>query len=204
MKLFDAGKAPNPRRVRIFFAEKQIPLPEIVPVDLGALAQKGEDFVRLNPSGQTPVLLLDDGTALSETMAICRYLEALQPEPPLFGTDAKSQAIVEMWNRRIEFGLYLAAQAVYRHGHPGMARMEVPQLPDWAEANRPRVFQNLAILDRQLADNTFVCGEAFTVADITAGVVVDFLRWARLTVPPEMENVLRWHAGLTARSSWGA
>jgi glutathione S-transferase len=204
MKLFDAGKTPNPRRVRIFFAEKNIPLPELVPVDLTKLEQKSSTFIKLNPSGLTPVLVLDDGTALSETMAICRYLEALHPEPALFGAGAKGQAIVEMWNRRIEFGLYLTAQAVFRHSHPAMAQMEVPQLPQWAEANRPRVIQNLAILDEQLGGNAFVCGDSFTVADITAGIMVDFLRWARMTVPPDMGNILRWHASLVARPSWSA
>lgn len=204
MKLFDAGKAPNPRRVRIFFAEKNIALPELIPVDLAALEQKTDDFVKLNPSGQTPVLVLDDGTALSETMAICRYLEALHPQPPLFGTDPRGQAVVEMWNRRIEFGLYLTAQAVFRHSHPAMAKMEVPQLPDWAEANRPRVLRNLAILDQQLAENAFVCGDTFSVADITAGIVVDFLRWARMAVPTDMVHVARWHGAITARTSWSA
>jgi glutathione S-transferase len=204
MKLFDAGKTPNPRRVRIFFAEKNIPLPEIIPVDLTKLEQKTSAFIKLNPSGLTPVLILDDGTALSETMAICRYLEALHPEPALFGTGAKGQAIVEMWNRRIEFGLYLTAQAVFRHSHPAMAQLEVPQLPEWAEANRPRVIQNLAILDEQLAGNAFVCGDSFSVADITAGIMVDFLRWARMAVPPEMVNILRWHTSLVARPSWSA
>lgn len=204
MKLFDAGKTPNPRRVRIFYAEKGVPLPEIIPVDLAKMEQKSSAFTKLNPSGLTPVLLLDDGTALSETIAICRYLEALHPEPALFGTSAREQAIIEMWNRRIEFGLYLAAQAVFRHSHPAMAQMEVPQLPEWAEANRPRVIKNLAILDQQLGDNAFVCGNAFSVADITGGIVVDILRWARMAVPPEMGNVLRWHASLVARPSWSA
>lgn len=204
MKLFDAGKAPNPRRVRIFYAEKNIPLPEIIPVDLAGMEQKTSAFKKLNPSGQTPVLLLDDGAALSETIAICRYLEALHPEPALFGTGAKGQAIVEMWNRRIEFGLYLTAQAVYRHGHPGMAALESPQLPEWAEINRPRVIQNLAILDQQLADSMFVCGDTFSVADITAGIMVDFLRWAKMAVPPDMVHILRWHASLVARPSWSA
>lgn len=204
MKLFDAGKAPNPRRVRIFYAEKSVPLPELVPVDLHGLEQKSDAFIKLNPSSQTPVLVLDDGTALSETMAICRYIEALHPTPALFGVGARHQALVEMWNRRVEFGLYLAAQAVFRHSHPAMARMEVPQLPEWAEANRPRVLRHLAVIDNQLAENAFICGSDFSVADITAGVVVDFLRLARIAVPGEMIHVKRWHEGLQARPSWGA
>jgi glutathione S-transferase len=204
MKLFDAGKAPNPRRVRIFFAEKQVALPEIVPLDLAKAEQKSAEFAKLNPLLQAPVLILDDGTPLAESMAICRYIEALHPEPALFGADAKTQGVIEMWSRRLEFGLYLAIQAVYRHGHPGMATSEIPQIADWVDANRPRVFENLAVLDRQLAQNRFVCGAAFSVADITGGVSIDFMRWARLAVPDDLVNIRRWHAELMARPSWQA
>lgn len=204
MKLYDAGKAPNPRRVRIFFAEKGLTLPELVPVDLARLEHRSPAFMRMNPAGSTPVLVLDDGTALSETMAICRYLEVLHPEPALFGRSAKEQAVIEMWNRRIEFGLALSAQAVFRHTHPAMAEMEVPQVPAWADANRPRVILNLAMIEQQLADNPFIAGQAFSVADITAGVSVDLLRWARIPVPPDMTHLSAWHAALSARPSWSA
>lgn len=204
MKLYDGGRAPNPRRVRIFFAEKDLPLPEIVPVDLTKLDQKRAEFLALNPAGQTPVLQLDDGTAIAETMAICRYLEALHPEPALFGEGAKEQALVEMWNRRIEFGLYGAVQAVFRHSHPAMAEMERPQVPEWAAANRPRVEAHLAILDYQLASRSFVCGERFTVADITAGVTIDFMKPARLDLGPGHANIRRWHEAISARPSWRA
>lgn len=204
MKLYDGARAPNPRRVRIFFAEKGVPLPEIVPVDLSRLDQRREEFLAINPAGQTPVLLLDDGTAISETMAICRYIEALHPAPPLFGEGAKEEALIEMWNRRIEFGLYAAVQAVFRHTHPAMAEMERPQVPEWAAANRPRAEANLLILDRQLEGRSFVCGEHFTVADITAGVTVDFMKPAKIAIPESCANVRRWHAAVSARPSWSA
>ncbi len=204
MKLFDGGRAPNPRRVRIFFAEKGLPLPEIVPVDLASFAQKSPEFLALNPAGQTPVLALDDGTAISETMAICRYIEALHPAPALFGETPLAQALVEMWSRRVEFGLYTAVQAVFRHGHPGMAASENPQVPQWADVNRPRTQEALAMLERRLGESAFLAGPDFTVADITAGVTVDFLRAARITLPEEHVHLRRWHEDLRARASWAA
>ena len=124
MKLYDGGRAPNPRRVRIFFAEKGIPLPEIVAVDIGQKEHLTDAFARLNPVQRLPVLELDDGTALAETIAICRYIESLHPQPPLFGRDAKEQALIEMWSRRVELGLFAAVTAVFRHGHPSMAELE--------------------------------------------------------------------------------
>ena len=138
MKLYDGGRAPNPRRVRIFFAEKGLALPELVPVDMARKEHKTEAFTRINPAQRLPVLELDDGTALAETIAICRYIEALHPEPPLFGRDAKEQATIEMWNRRVELGLFASVAAVFRHSHPSMAELE-EQVPEWAEANRDQI-----------------------------------------------------------------
>jgi glutathione S-transferase len=204
MKLYDGGRAPNPRRVRIFLAEKAIALPQLVPVNLASFEHKSPEFLRLNPSGQTPVLVLDDGIAIAETMAICRYFEALHPKPALFGQSALEQAMVEMWSRRIEFGLYTAAQAVFRHGHPGMAASENPQVPQWADVNRPRVLDNLAMLEKQLENQMFICGEHITVADITAGVTVDFLRAAKVPLPDDHIHIRRWHRALAARPSWSA
>jgi glutathione S-transferase len=201
MKLYDGGRAPNPRRVRIFFAEKGLALPERVPVDLARKEHRSEAFTRLNPVQSLPVLLLDDGTALAETMAICRYIEALHPEPALFGRDAKDAAVVEMWNRRVELGLYACVAAVFRHGHPGMAELE-DQVPEWAAANRGRIGGHLRLLEDRLADRPFLCGEALTVADITAGVAIDFMKPAQLALPEDFVRVRRWHGVLSARPSW--
>lgn len=203
MKLYDGGRAPNPRRVRIFLAEKGVSVP-LEPVDLGAKAHKTEAFTALNPLQRLPVLVLDDGTVLTESIAICRYFEGLYPEPALFGRDPKSTALIEMWQRRLELNLYLSVQAVFRHLHPGMKDMEVPQVPEWAEANKPRVLEFLALLDRELQDRPFIAGKAFTVADITGLVTLDFLKPARLTIPPEFTQVVRWHRDLAARPSAGA
>ena len=166
MKLYDGGRAPNPRRVRIFFAEKGVALPEIVPIDIAKKEHKTEAFTRLNPAQRLPVLLLDDGTALAETIAICRYVESLNPQPALFGGTAKEQALIEMWNRRVELGLFGSVAAVFRHSHPSMAELEA-QVPEWAQSNRDHIDDQLWLLEMQLAANPFLCGEALTVADGT-------------------------------------
>ena len=203
MKLYDAGRAPNPRRVRIFLAEKGVSVP-MVEVDLGKMEHKTPDYVAVNPLQRTPALVLDDGTVISESIAICRYFEELHPEPPLFGAGALERAMVEMWQRRLEFGLFGAVAAAFRHLHPAMAQMEVPQVAAWGETNKPKVLEFLAFLDRHLADREFVCGSRFTVADITGLIAIDFMKPARIAVPDEAANVRRWHAALVARPSAAA
>src|SRR5690349_8618720 len=144
MKLYDGGRAPNPRRVRVFLAEKGITVP-LEPVDLGKMAHKSEAYTKVNPVQRVPALELDDGTVISESIAICRYFEAQKPEPPLFGVGPKDVAFVEMWERRVEFHLLGPISHVFRNSHPAMAAMEVPQVPAWAEANKPRVMDFLAL-----------------------------------------------------------
>jgi glutathione S-transferase len=200
MQLYDGGRAPSPRRVRIFLAEKGINVP-IVPVDLGKLEQKDPEFLKVNPMARVPALVLDDGTVISETMAISRYFEMLHPEPNLLGRDALEAAKIEMWNRRIEHGLYTYVQAVFRHTHPAMADMEKPQISAWAEANKPRVFEFLEVFDFELAHRRFAALDRFTVADITGLVSVDFMKPAKLAIPDSMRNVRRWHEEINARAS---
>lgn len=203
MKLYDVTRAPNPRRVRIFLAEKGISCP-LVPIDLAALEHKSESFSALNPGQRVPALELDDGTVIGESIAICRYFEEIQPEPALFGTGAVGRASVEMWQRRIEFELLAPVAAVFRHAHPAMAAMEVPQVPTWGEANRRKVADFLVGLDAHLAGRAFVCGEAFSVADITGLVAVDFMRLPKLAVPETLHHLRRWHAAVSARPSAAA
>jgi glutathione S-transferase len=200
MRLYDAGRAPNPRRVRVFLAEKGLSLP-LVPVDLGKLEHKTPAYVAVNPLQRTPALELDDGTVITESIAICRYFEELHPEPPLFGTGALERAVVEMWQRRLEFGLLGTVASVFRHLHPAMAEMEVPQIRDWGESNKPKVIEFLRVVEDQLKERPFICGERFTVADITGLVGLDFMKPAKLSLPDEMTNVRRWHAALSARPS---
>lgn len=203
MKLYDSGRAPNPRRVRVFLAEKGITVP-LEPVDLGALAHKSEAFTAINPIQRVPTLVLDDGTVIAESIAICRYFEALQPEPVLFGRGALAVAQVEMWNRWLELHLLLPISHVFRHTHPAMATREIPQVPAWAEANKPRIEDFLGIFDRALANRPFAAGEHYSVADITGLIAVDFMKLARLAVPEACANVRRWHASVSARPSASA
>jgi glutathione S-transferase len=200
MKLYDSGRAPNPRRTRIFLAEKGISLPT-EQVDMMAMQHKTAEYTAINPLQRMPALELDDGTIITESIAICRYFEAVQPEPPLFGVGAKEIALIEMWNRRCELNLLFTVAHVFRHSHPAMKDLEVPQVADWAEANRPRVADFLSILDAQLKSNRFVAGGRFSVADITALCAVDFMKPAKIAMPEGLDNLKRWHAEVSARPS---
>ena len=200
MKLYDGGRAPNPRRLRIFLAEKGIEIPT-EQVDLGAMAHKSAAFTAVNPLPRVPALVLDDGTILTESIAICRYFELLHPEPPLFGRVPKEVAIIEMWQRRMELHLLSPVAHVFRNSHPAMAQMEVPQVPAWAEANKPRVAEFVTLLDKELADRPFVAGDRYSVADITGLVSIDFMKPAKLSMPDGLDNVKRWHAAVSSRPS---
>ncbi|MBB4064547.1 glutathione S-transferase [Gellertiella hungarica] len=203
MKLYDGGRAPNPRRVTYFLAEKGIAL-ETVPVDMGQLEHRSDLISRLNPLQRLPVLELDDGTILTETVAICRYLEELHPDPPLFGTDPLERALVEMWQRRVELHFFMAVAAAFRHLHPAMQGWEVPQIPEWGEANKPKAIEFLRLLDGELAGRAFVAGDRFSIADITAYVSVNFMKLARIPLPEDLPNVRRWHAEIAARPGMGS
>lgn len=198
MKIVETRTAPNPRRVRIFMAEKGI---EIAYEDRPIDSLKTPEFSALNPMQRVPVLVLDDGTAISESVAICRYFEELQPEPALFGRGAKGRAEVEMWNRRVEFGLFFPVAQVFRHLHPSMAALEVPQVAAWGEANRPKALAALAALDERLGASRYAAGEEFSIADITALVAVDFMKPARIPRPPELVHLDRWYREVASRPS---
>lgn len=200
MKLFDGGRAPNPRRVRVFLAEKGIEVP-LVPVDMGALEHREAAVASRNPLRRLPVLELDDGTIITESIAICRYFEELHPEPALFGKGPIGKAMVEMWQRRLELSLMSSVAAAFRHIHPAMKDWEVPQIPEWGEANKHKAVEFLHLLDRELADREFAAGDAYSVADITGMIAIDFMKPARIKVPDECRNVLRWHAALASRPS---
>ena len=200
MKLYDSPRAPNPRRVRVFLAEKGVDIP-LIPVDLAGFEHRTSDFSGINPLQRTPALVLDDGTVLTESMAICRYIEELFPEPPLFGSTPLERACVEMWNRRVELGLFAAVTAVFRHLHPGMASHETPQVAAWGEANRPRVTEALDFLDDALSRTPYLAGDTFSVADITLLCAVDFMKPTRMTVPDACVNLVRWHQSVSKRPS---
>jgi glutathione S-transferase len=203
MKLYDGGRAPNPRRVRIFLAEKGIQVPT-EQIDLGKLQQRSDAYTAINPMQRVPALLLDDGTVIAESIAICRYFEALQPDPPLFGRGAVESALIEMWNRRAELHLLFHVASVFQHLHPAMKAMITPQVAEWGEANKPRVFEFLQFIDGELKDRPYLAGNAYSVADITALVAVDFMRVSKLAVPEDLINVRRWHQAVSARPSAAA
>ncbi|MCB1419180.1 MAG: glutathione S-transferase [Notoacmeibacter sp.] len=203
MKLFDGGKAPNPRRVRIFLAEKGVEVP-LVPVDMGAMGHKSDEVTKRNPLQRLPVLELGDGTVLSESVAICRYFEALYPEPNLMGKTPVEIALVEMWERRCEHHFLAPVAQAFRHTHPAMATWEVPQISEWGEANKPKAEAFMALLDGELANREFIAGDRFTIADITATVATDFMKPARIAIPENLSNFKRWYEAMKARPSYGA
>jgi len=200
MKLYDGGRAPNPRRVRIFLAEKGITVPT-EQVDLGNLQQRSDAYTAINPMQRVPALVLDDGTVIAESIAICRYFEALTPDPPLFGRGALDIALVEMWNRRAELHFLFPVASVFQHLHPAMKIMVDPQVAAWGEANKPRVTQFLQFLDGELKSRAYIAGDAYTVADITAMIAVDFMRVSKLAVPDDLVHVRRWYEAVSARPS---
>ena len=203
MRIIETRSAPNPRRVRIFLAEKHISIP-YEEIDIMTGAARSADFTGRNPMQRVPVLVLDDGTAISESIAICRYFEELQPEPPLFGRGPVGRATVEMWHRRVERGLWDAVASAFRHLNAKMSALEVPQVAAWGEANKPKAKEMLALLDAELGRRRFIAGDDYSIADITALVAVDFLKPARIARPEGLENLDRWHREVSSRPSASA
>lgn len=203
MKLIESARTPNSRRVRIFLAEKGIQIPA-EQVDLAAFEHKTPEFARLNPMQGVPVLVMDDGSRLCESVAICRYFEEIQPDPPLMGRDAGDKAEVEMWQRRMEIKYLFAVMHTFRHTHPHMAKLEAPQIAEWGEANRPRVLDMLEFLDSELGTRQFIAGDNYTIADITAMVATDFMKPARIERPETLTNLARWYDEVSSRPSASA
>lgn len=200
MKLYGApNPAPNPRRVRIFLAEKGVSIPETF-VDMRKREHKAPAFREKNPAGQIPLLELDDGRVLSETVAICRYLESLHPDPPMFGRDPFESAEIEMWIRRVELMMMVPVGMFWRHAHPFTASL-LTQYKDFGESNRERTAEAMTWFDRQLQDRPFIAGEAYTMADICALTTVDFADFIGLPIPETAETLRGWHARVTARPS---
>lgn len=194
--------APNPRRVRIFLAEKGIDLPETL-VDMRKREHKSPEFREKNSLGQLPTLELDDGTTISETVAICRYFEETQAEPPLFGKTAVEKALVDQWVRRIEFAVMTPVGMYWRHAHPYTAAL-LTQFKDFGESNRETYAGAQRWLDKELAERPFLAGDDYTVADICLLTTVDFADWIGLKLDPEHKNLAAWHARVTARPSAAA
>lgn len=203
MKLYNHPLAPNPRRVRMFAAEKAITL-ALVDLDLLAGESHTPEFLARNPSGAVPVLELDDGTYLSESVAICRYLEGLHPEPNLFGRDFREQAQIEMWNRRIEFELFSPIGQAIFNTNPLFQRF-VRQFPDYGETRRAAALARLERMDKELDGHIFVAGDRFTIADITALVAIDLGKaMGDIEIAHNLGNLRRWHETVSSRPGAGA
>jgi glutathione S-transferase len=199
VKLYDSKMAPNPRRVRIFLAEKGVEVPT-VQVDLGKAENRGAAYLAKNPMGGVPMLELDDGTCLAETVAICRYFERTHPEPPLMGVGAQDEAVVEMWQRRMEHEVALPIMQVFRNTHE-FFKGRIPQVPEYGEVCRAQALKRLEWLDGELAARPFVAGDRYTIADITALCGVDFGRPTGIRIAPEWKHLQRWHEAVSARPS---
>lgn len=203
MKLYDSRRAPNPRRVRWFLAEKGIDDIEIVDVDLFAGAHRTPEYIGKAGVAQVPVLELDHGLAISESIAICRYLESRYPEPNLFGRTPEETAVIEQWMRRAEMYLATPLMMAVRHGHPALAALET-QSADYAEHSRADALKALKMFERQLAAYPFIAGDRFTIADIVAYIGLDFARMVKFVVPDEFPQVQRWAAEMKARPAASA
>ena len=199
MKLLEYAMAPNPRRVRIFLAEKGLEVP-CQQVDIAKQENRQPAYLAKNPLGGVPTLELDDGTCISESVAICRYFEELHPEPALFGTDARDRALVEMWSRRMEFEIFLPIAQVFRNGHE-FFKGRIEQVPEYGEVCRRSVTKRLEWLDGELASRDYVAGDRFSIADITAMVGIDFGRVSNIRIAPDQKNLARWHEAVSSRPS---
>lgn len=192
MHLYGPPNAGNPRRVTIFLAEKRVQIPWR-PVDMAAFEHKREPYLTKNPSGRVPVLELDDGVCISETIAICRYIETYHPDPPLFGCGPLEQAIVEMWQRRVELEIFIPSSHYLRHTDPALKHFEPVQIPEWGMICKERVEAGLRIADRQLARHEYLTGSRFTVADITlAHQLLGFPGETGVRIPDDCHHLERW------------
>lgn len=205
MKLYNEhDPAPNPRRVRIFMKEKGIDMP-LVHTPLTKRAHKSPEHLTRNPLGQVPVLELDDGTCISESISICRYLEDLHPEPNLFGRDAKERANIDMWIRRVEFRLMMPLGQVWVHTHPFTAAVATQafgkQFKDFGEANRKVVDGGCRLFDAELGNRQFLATDRYTMADIAAQATFDFARFIGVDIPEDAKHLRAWHARVGARPS---
>lgn len=199
MKIYDTHTAPTPRRVRIFLAEKGIEM-EYVQLDL----QKGENLSKemrkKNPIGKVPVLELDDGTCIGESVAICRYFEALQPDPPLMGVTALEQAQIEMWQRQVEFGLFMQIGMCFQHS-TGYFKDRMTPVPEFGAVAGKTAQGYLKLLERRLGETEFVAGNTFSIADITALCAIDFARVVKIKVAEDQTNLQRWYQQISSRPS---
>ena len=198
MKLYDSRRAPNPRRVRWFMAEKGIENIEVIDVDLFKGEHRDAGYLAKTGAANVPALEMDDGATITESLAICRFLESLYPEPNMFGRDPWETAVIEMWTRRTELLLAGPLMMTVRHSHPALAALET-QVPEVAETNRGAATRALKFFDRRLGESPFIAADRVTIADIIGVISCDFARMAKFVIPEEFENLNRWRAEMLAR-----
>ena len=199
MKLYTAPYAPNPRRVTMFLAEKAITEIELVQLDLPAGEHRTAEYRKISPLAQTPALVLDDGRALTESRAICTYLEALYPEPNLMGTDAYERAFIEMWDRRMELMFSMPLMLWVRNGSPILAAVERNQSAEVASVNQAQAMRMATWLNRELEHRPYIAGERFTIADITAVCGMDFAKMMKWRPGDDLPHLARWRARVADR-----
>ena len=200
MKLYDSYRAPNPRRVRWFMAEKGIDDIEVVNLNVFEGEHRKPDYLAKAGLPNVPALEMDDGACITESVAICRYLESVYPEPNMFGRDPKETAVIEMWTRRVEMLVSTPLMLTVRHSHPALAALE-KQVPEVAETNRRGAERALKVLERRLGESEFIAADRVTMADILAATAIDFSRMAKFSVPEEFTNVRRWYEAMMARDA---
>jgi glutathione S-transferase len=206
LKFYDYAMAPSPRRVRIFLAEKGLSIPT-QQVDLRNGEQFTPAFKELNPACTVPVLELDDGATITDILSICRYLEEMHPDPPLMGRTPEERAVIGSLAARVEWDGFYAAMDALRNSTPGFKGRALTgpesyeQIPALAERGRVRVQHFFAWINTRLADNEYICGPDFTIADISGMVAIDFCGWAKLKPPEDLAHLRRWHAAVSARPS---
>lgn len=198
MKLYDSRRAPNPRRVRWFMAEKGITDVEIVDVSIFEGQHKTPNYLAKAGLPHLPALEIDETTTITESVAICRYLESVYPEPNMFGRDPKETAVIEMWMRRVEMMVSTPMMLAVRHSHPAMAGIET-QVPEVAQTNLGMAERALKVLDRRLAESPFIGADRVTMADILAITAIDFARMIRFRPAKELEHLARWREMMIAR-----
>lgn len=199
VRLYTQSRAPNPRRVDIFLAEKGLEIPR-TEINLMEGEHKTADYLARIGTPQVPALELSDGRVIAESVAICRYLEALRPEPNMLGRDVMDGVEIEMWQRLVELRLFATVTACFRHTNPHLAVLE-DQCADWGEVNRGRLHRRLGELDGRLTGRDWIAADRLTIADVTAIVAVDFLRVIRYDVPQEYSGLRAWHARMKERPS---
>ena len=211
MKFFDFEMAPNPRRARIFMAEKGIEGVEIIQIDLGDNRENvGDEYRSINPSCTVPALVLEDGTLISESVAICRYFEEVQPNPPLMGRDPKEKAVVEMWQRQVELQGYMPAGEAFRNYNKRFAGRALAgndsyaQIPELVTRSRTRVERFFNLLNDHMESREFIASDVFSIADITAYVMVDFAGWSKMGITESQTHLKRWYESIKARPSSSA